>query len=63
MYLFSFFVKVKKLKKYAKEYQSIKEQQKYQEDPVSKLQVIYLTMQWFFLTSRITIVIVTLLSL
>lgn len=49
MCLFSFFVKVKKLKKYAKEYQSIKEQQKYQEDPVSELQVIYLLMQCFFL--------------
>ncbi|GIY53604.1 rab GTPase-activating protein 1 [Caerostris extrusa] len=31
-------IKVKKLKKYAKDYASLKEQQKYHEDPVSKLQ-------------------------
>ncbi|GFS47608.1 rab GTPase-activating protein 1 [Nephila pilipes] len=31
-------IKVKKLKKYAKDYAALKEQQKYQEDPVSKLQ-------------------------
>lgn len=31
-------IKVKKLKKYAKDYATLKEQQKYQEDPVSKLQ-------------------------